>query len=646
MGDHVVAAVSGEPEARAFIKAMLADLTALERMIDGGRIERGVLRIGAEQEMFLIDRDLRPAPVAPEILVRAGEARFAPEIGRFNLEANLTPRLFTGGCLREMEEEAEVLVAKARRVAAEFAADVLLTGILPTIRPSDLTLANLSPGPRYTALNLMLNRLRGDAFQVHIKGIDELQFEHDNVMLEACCTSFQVHLQVDAEEFASQYNLAQAIVAPLLAVAANSPMLLGHRLWHESRIPLFQHSVDERSPAQQRRHQPPRVSFGDGWVEQSVLEIFREEIARYRIILTRQIEEDPLEVLARGACPQLSALQLHNGTVWRWNRPCYGASDGVAHLRIEARALPSGPTIIDEIANAALFLGLMIALPEEYGDIRTRLAFDEAKANFFAAGRYGLKAQLTWIDGREATVGALLLDHLLPLARAGLAARQIPGEDCDRYLGTIEERVRRDQTGALWALRSWANLPAEMTRDQRSQTVTAAMAANSWTGLPVHQWKPVEAGETADWRTNYRTVGSVMSTDLFTVGPDDPIDLAAAVMDWKHFRHVPVEDDEGRLVGLLSHRDLLRLLIRDEGRDKAEPIVVRQIMTPDPVTVTPETETIEAIELMRHRHIGCLPVIETGRLVGIVTAQDFLRLSAELITEQLRPLAAPEQGPA
>ncbi|MBX3279634.1 MAG: CBS domain-containing protein [Acidobacteria bacterium] len=635
MGDHIVAAVAGEPEARIFMKALLADLTALERMIDAGGIESGPARIGAEQEMFLVDRDLHPAAIAPEILANIGDGRFAPEIGRFNLEANLTPRLFEGACLRELERETEELVNKARTAAERYSADVLLTGILPTIRPSDLTLDNLSPGPRYAALNSMLNRLRGDAFQVHIKGIDELQFSHDNVMLEACCNSFQVHLQVDPERFASLYNLAQAIAAPIVAVAANSPILLGQRLWHESRIPLFQHSVDERSAVRQRRQQPPRVSFGDKWIEHSALEIFREEIARYRVILTKLIDEDPVDAVSRGECPQLAALRLHNGTVWRWNRPCYGVSDGRAHLRIEARALPAGPTVLDEIANAALFLGLMSALPDEYGDIRTRMAFDDAKSNFFAAGRYGLKTQMAWIDGRDTSASTLLLDHLLPLARQGLRVRGIPDDDIERYIGTIERRVARDQTGALWALRSWAGLPEGMTRQQCSRTITAAAAANSRSGAPVHEWEPAVVDDASDWRIYYRTVGQIMSTDLFTVGPDDPIDLAAAVMEWKHIRHVPVEDDEGRLLGLLSHRDLLRLLIRSEGRNQADSAVVRKIMTPDPVTVAPETETIDAIELMRRRRIGCLPVVENRRLVGIVTAQDFLRLSAELITEQL-----------
>ena len=95
-----------------------------------------------------------------------------------------------------------------------------------------------------------------------------------------------------------------------------------------------------------------------------------------------------------------------------------------------------------------------------------------------------------------------------------------------------------------------------------------------------------------DWAQNYRTVGQFMSTDLFTVRPDDLVDLAASVMDWRHIRHVPVEDEAGRLVGLVSHRDLLRLLARGLADKSNEPVAVRQIMKPDPVTITPDTPTL------------------------------------------------------
>lgn len=637
MGEHDIAQNQDEAQLRAYMQALLGDLCALEQMLEQGLIESGVRRIGAEQEMFLVDRDLRPAPVAGEILRLARDPRLTTEIARFNLEANLSPLGLGGRCLSRMEEELEGLLRLTREAACECEAEVLLTGILPTLQVSDLKLDNMTPNPRYDELNRVISQMRGGEFFIHIKGLDELHLPHDNVMMESCNTSFQVHLQVDPEEFAPLYNMAQAITAPVLAAAVNSPLLFGHRLWQETRMALFQHSTDARSRASQARSCPTRVGFGESWLKDSVLELFREQVARFRIVLIRDADEDPLAVLARGEAPLLSALRLHNGTVWPWNRACYGISDGRAHLRIENRALPSGPTILDEMANTAFFIGLMTALPEEYGLIAKQMTFDDAKANFFAAARHGLQAQLAWTGGKSYGAAELILEHLLPLAREGLKASEIETEDIDRYLGTVEERVRSGQTGAQWMLRSLSTLSSEGTLDQRERTLTASMLAHQHTGEPVHRWPLIQRGSGLnDWRRSYQTVGQFMSTDLFTVRPDDLVDLAASMMQWKHVRHVPVEDDEGHLVGLVSHRNLLRLLAGGSRNDKDAPLVVRSIMKPNPVSVTPDTPTLEAIEVMRRHKVGCLPVVKDEHLVGIVTAYDFLAVSAKLFEEQLK----------
>ncbi|HEY5446653.1 MAG TPA: hypothetical protein VIJ87_19755, partial [Pyrinomonadaceae bacterium] len=406
-----------EKTSQAFMKALLEDLRALEYMIATGGFETGVSRIGAEQEMFLVDRNMRPAPISLEVLDHAKDSRLTTEIARFNLEANLTPLSLTGRCFQQMEKELNELLSLVRKSAETFGADVLLSGILPTLQKSDLTLENLAPIPRYSQLNEGVMRLRGGPFSIHIKGLDELQISHDNVMMESCNTSFQVHFQTSPAEFASRYNMAQAITAPVLAAAVNSPLLFGHRLWQETRVALFQHSIDSRSSTQLARGQPTRVSFGDRWLKNSVVELFHDQISRFRPIMITQPDEDPFQLLARGETPLLSALRMHNGTVWRWNRACYGVADGIAHLRIENRALPSGPTVQDEMANAAFFVGLMIALPPEYGEIAKRLSFDDAKENFFAAARNGLNAQLKWLDGKSISATSLILNELLPLAR-------------------------------------------------------------------------------------------------------------------------------------------------------------------------------------------------------------------------------------
>jgi gamma-glutamyl:cysteine ligase YbdK (ATP-grasp superfamily) len=444
MGEHNVEQVD-EKSSQAFMKALLEDLRALEYMIRSGFLESGVTRIGAEQEMFLIDGNFRPAPLSVEILNQAQDTRLTTEIARFNLEANLTPLPLAGGCLTQLEQEVNDLLSLVGDSAAKFGGDVLLSGILPTLRKSDLTLENLSPIPRYRELNQGVIGMRGGPFSIHIKGLDELQITHDNIMMESCNTSFQIHFQTNPAEFAAHYNLAQAITAPVLAAAVNSPLLFGHRLWQETRVALFQHSTDARSRNQLARSHPTRVSFGDKWIENSVVELFHDQIARFRPIMISKPDENPFQVLARGETPSLTALRMHNSTVWRWNRACYGVMDGVAHLRIENRALPSGPTVQDEIANAALFVGLMVADPGTYGDITRRLSFDAAKENFFAAARHGLNAHFTWLDGKSRSAASLILDELLPLARAGLKHANVDSSDIDKYLGLLEERVRSGQ---------------------------------------------------------------------------------------------------------------------------------------------------------------------------------------------------------
>ncbi len=631
MGDHDVNETSDDISQRVFVKALLDDVNALEDMLERGMFETGIRRIGAEQEMFLVDRTMGPAPVATEILARASDPRLTTELARFNLEANLTPHVFGGDCLRKLDHELVEVVALAREAANECGAHVVLVGILPTLRKSDLGLDNMTPNPRYFALNRAMSKLRGGDFHVLIKGLDELETTHDNVMLESCNTSFQIHFQVAPSEFARLYNVAQAVTAPVLAAAVNSPVLLGRRLWNETRVALFQRSVDARSSAHQARGLRPRVSFGDAWVKESVLEIFREDIALFRVVLGQQEYQSSRAELLAGRVPKLQALRLHNGTVYRWNRACYGWSeDGPPHLRIENRVLPAGPSILDEVANAAFYFGLMSGVTSEYEDIAKVMDFDDAKNNFFAAARHGLGAQFRWVGGETFTASALILDRLLPLARAGLRRSHIDEDDIARYLDVIESRVRSQNTGSTWALRSLAQMAPHTSLDQRHRRITKAMLEHQLDGqAPVHTWEPCTIGRDDAWRDAYRTVGQIMSTQLLTVRPEDLVDLAASMMDWEKIRHVPVEDDEGRLVGIVSHRALLRLVARGQGG--IDQVVVKDIMRRDPVSVTPQTPTVEAMKLMRDRAVGSLPVVEGDKLVGIITEHDLIDVSAKLL---------------
>jgi CBS domain-containing protein len=633
MGKFEVTPQTSPEQLRLFTRRVLRDIRALEQMIERGLIETGIRRIGAEQEMFLTDRSGRPAPVAMEVLEAIDDKRFSTELGRFNLEANIAPLELGGDCLSRLEQALAEVVSTTRAAADRFDADVVLTGILPTLRLSDLDLENMAPVPRYVALNQAFRLARGGDFELRVRGTDELAIKHDNVMLEACNASCQVHLQVSPQEFARFYNIAQVVTGPIMAAAANSPLLFGKRLWKETRIAVFEQSLDTRLLGHHIQERSARVSFGECWVRESVLEIYREQVARFRVFLTTEVDEDPLEILAAGGVPRLHALNLHNGTVYRWNRPCYGVRGGKAHLRIENRVLPAGPTVPDETANAALWIGMVCGLAVTCEDITERIAFHEARGNFVAAARHGLDTRLHWLDGSLKPADELIRGELLPLADRGLREAGLDKDDVDRYLGIIERRITTRNTGAAWQLRSLAHLGGRNDGYQKLRTLVTAMSDYQKRNIPVGEWEQAGTAEAGSWRHDYERIGQFMTTDIITVHQDEVIDLAASVMAWRSIRHVPVENDKRELVGLVSARRLLEYIARHVG-GTLDPVPVREIMERDPVFVAPETPTAEALELMRQSEALCLPVVKNGRLVGIVSEHDFIGIAARALAEE------------
>lgn len=634
MGEQNIEEHADEATRQAFMKSLLEEVRALDKMLEKGMVESGVSRIGAEQEMFLVDQAQKPALTALDVLEKIDDERFTHELGLFNIEANLSVQELHSDCLSRMEKEAQEIYAKAREAAHQCDSEVALVGILPTLTKTNLGLDSMVPTPRYFALNEAIMALRGNNLQFTINGIDQLNVNHDNLMLEACNTSFQVHFQVSPGNFAKLYNIAQTVTGPLLAAAVNSPILLGKRLWHETRISVFEYSVDARSSTHQARGLKPRVHFGDHWVDESVTEIFKEDIARFRVILTTETENDPIGMVEQGIAPKLKALCLHNGTVYRWNRVCYGVHNGVPHLRIENRVIPAGPTVIDEIANTAFFVGMMAGMAEEIDDVRELLPFEDVKANFMAAAREGIRAQMNWFNDTHMPAKELILEQLLPLAEKGLKNSGVNQDDIDLYLGVLRDRVTTRRTGSRWQLESLNNMRGRGTDDQRLRCLVSSMIKQQSTGRPICDWGLADFCEQQDWRDSYLKVSQFMATDLFTVRPDDIVDFAATLMDWRHVRHVPVEGDDGELVGLVSHRALLRLVAtgRVGGEHK---VTVNEIMTKNPVTVNSDATTVEAIRLMREAQVACLPVVDNGKLLGLITEHDLIVVSSHLLERYL-----------
>ena len=624
------------PEAiRIFTRALLRDLQALERVLNDGMIESGIRRFGAEQEFFLVDKAWRPAPVAVEVLDDLNDDPFTTELARFNLEANLSPRVLEGSCFSDMHTELDGYVTRVRDAARRHDSEVILTGILPTLSKSDLSLDNITPRARYHVLNEAMKAGRS-AFRLRIRGTDELMIQHDSVMLEACNTSVQVHLQVTAEEFAHLYNVAQAVTGPILAASVNSPLLFGRKLWAETRIALFAQSLDTRGADLHMREMSPRVRFGGRWLEKSVTELFQEDIATFRVLLATDIDEDPLAVLDEGGVPKLSALALFNGTVYRWNRPCYGISKGKPHLRIECRALPAGPSTVDEMANTVFWIGAVLGMASKVPDLTERMEFDDAKGNFLAAARLGLGAGMSWLDGTSAPADRLVLEKLLPLAEEGLGAYPVHRSEIDRYLGVIQRRVEAGVTGASWALRSLSKLKRAGTKGEQLAALTSATVRQQNAGKPLVEWDLAELNEAGGWKYNYLRVEQYMTTSLTTVNQDELVELVAYLMHVRQIRHVLIEDNDHRLVGIVSYRSVLKLMAEGRTPAEAESMPVSDIMERHPVTVAPETPTLEAISKMRSNHVSALPVVQNGQLVGLVSETDFMPMAYHLLEERLQ----------
>ena len=634
MGEQNVTSLQGSEQMRRFVKCLLCDVQALEYMIKNNWFETGITRVGAEQEMVMIDNStFRPAPIAVEALERMEHIpSVETELARFNLETNLNPRELTGTAFSELERENSETLLKIDNVLQDMGAAVLLTGVLPTLRKHDMQLDNLTPMERYFALMEAINaQLIGSGYELRIVGIDELLLKHNSPFLEACNTSFQVHLQVEPSDFVHMYNIAQTLAAPTMAVAANSPIVFGRRLWHESRIALFQQALDTRTSADHMRQRSPRVSFGSDWLHESILEIYKEDIARFRVLLSSEVADDAMEQVKRGEVPKLKALQVHNGTVYRWNRPCYGISpNGKPHLRIENRVLPSGPTTVDEIANAAFWLGCMKGLGDKYSDIREHISFDDVRDNFGKAARFGIDSKFTWFGDEKISAVDLIYARLLPIAYAGLESCNVDSEDITKYLGIIEERAKRHMNGARWSLRAYTKLMKETTQDEALTVLTSAMLDNQRKNVPVHEWEMPDLHDLKEYKPVYLKVGDFMTTDLFTVQTDDIIDLVAEMMDWRKIRYTPVEDSKGKLIGLVTIRMILRNFIQHKD-SSTRPTSVDEIMIRDPITVPPETSIVDAMELMQEKKIGCLPVTKDGELIGIITEMDFLRITGRLL---------------
>lgn len=638
MGEQRVSLVQDDLQMQKFVKSLLRDVKALEYMLDNDWLESGETFIGAEQEMVLIDnRTFKPAPIAVEVLDKLKDHSWVEtELARFNIETNLQPRRLEGSCFQDMHQEIDNNLKVIQSTLDEFDSSYLLTGILPTFRKFDLEMHNLTPKKRYKALMDAINDQQlGSAYELRLSGIDELLVSHNSPLLEALNTSFQVHLQVSPGDFTKMYNIALALSAPVMAIGANSPIVFGKRLWHETRIAIFQQSIDTRTTHDHMRQRRPRVSFGNDWLQDSILDIHREDIARFRVLISSDLEEDSLQCIKDGIVPKLRALGVHNSTVYRWNRPCYGISaNGKPHLRIENRVLPAGPTVLDEMANAVFWLGCMQGLADELDDIREHISFSDIRDNFSKAARAGIDSKFTWFYDEKISVCDLVLEKLIPIARKGLKLHKVSDKDIEKYLGVISERAKKHTNGARWALRSFTKLMEQTDTDEALSALTSAMLTNqNSSNNPAHLWEFPDVKDLKKYTPVNLKVSEFMNTDLFTVQKNDIIELVSEMMNWRNISYAPVEDGKGNILGLVASSRILKHLIDKKIKDETKSTTVQEIMIPkeDLIVANQDMSLEESIDLMNKHNIGSLPVVKGDELIGIITERDFLKLFSKFI---------------
>ncbi len=489
MGQDVSKTVFSRADRFRYRQKVRRCLDVFALMLDDFGFDADRPTTGLEIELNLVDSDVEPAMRNAEVLANLADPNFQTELGQFNLELNAQPRLIEGAGFADYEADLRASLGRAEERAAKSDAAIILIGILPTLTARHLIADNLSTNERYRVLNEQIVAARGEDIELDIRGVERLRTHTDSIAPEAACTSVQFHLQVAPDSFANYWNASQAIAGVQVAIGANSPFLHGRQLWAETRVALFEQATDTRPDELKAQGVRPRVWFGERWIT-SIFDLFEENVRYFPPLLPICDDEDPAEVLHDGGVPRLAELRLHNGTVYRWNRPVYDIMNGRPHLRVENRVLPAGPTVVDMLANAAFYFGLSRAFAEADRPIWSQLTFSAAEDNFHAAARRGIEAVIHWPRIGEVRVTDLVLDVLLPQAAAGLDRFGVAPAHRDRLLGIIEQRCRTRRNGAVWQTESVraAEHGRRMHRSAALRHMLRRYGELQRTNEPVHTW--------------------------------------------------------------------------------------------------------------------------------------------------------------
>ena len=492
MGDEVRGSAYSRDERQRYREKVHLCLDVFERMLSSSTFDFERPLTGMEVELNLVDHDWQPKMANLQVLERIADGSYTTELGAYNIELNVPPRPLPGTAALDLEEILRDSLNCAEEKARELGAHIVMTGILPTVMPHHFEGEWMTSRPRYSALQDSIFQSRGEDLLVDIRGPgpdgERLTLYSPTIAPESACTSMQLHLQVAPNEFAANWNAAQVLVGPQLALGANSPFFFGRRLWAETRIEVFKQATDTRPEELRNQGVRPRVFFGERWIT-SIFDLFEENVRYFPSLLPEISDEDPAAVLAAGGAPRLQELRLHNGTVYRWNRPVYDLVDGRPHLRVENRVLPAGPTVVDVLANAAFYYGALRVLAYEDRPVWTKMAFPTAEENFLECARRGMDARIYWPGFGEITPDELVLRRLLPMAHEGLERWGVAPSVRERYLGVIEARAKTGRNGAVWQTETVEALQAKGADRAKAlcgmlERYVELMHSNE----PVHTW--------------------------------------------------------------------------------------------------------------------------------------------------------------
>ncbi len=492
VGEQVAAKTFTREDRQRYRRKVRACLDVFARMLSESKFHPERRSFGMEIELNLTDDGGDPAMVNAAVLEAIADPSFQTELGQFNVEINIPPRLLEGDVFSDLERDARASLNHAEERARTVGAHMMIIGILPTIGAQHLHADSFSSNPRYALLNEQIFAARGEDLEISIAGVERLSTYAETIAPEAACTSVQLHQQVDPEAFARHWNAAQAIAGVQLAVAANAPFFYGKELWRETRIALFEQATDTRPEELKVQGVRPRVWFGERWIT-SIFDLFEENVRYFPALLPLCEDEDPLEMLERGDVPNLRELRLHNGTIYRWNRPIYDVVRDQPHLRVENRVLPAGPTVADILANAALYYGLLRVIADEERPVWSQMSFSAAEENFHAGARDGIDARLYWPGLGEVPAAELVLRRLLPLAHEGLRQSGVNCADADRLLGIIERRCVTLRNGASWQSEVFHHFYEDRALDRAEalRQMTKRYRDHMHSNEPVHAWPTV-----------------------------------------------------------------------------------------------------------------------------------------------------------